>query len=180
MVVYEKTDFEAQKNKEDIYPKNNIAQLYFIQGWSNLHGNFSSWLRDASDFQHSTWSSPTSSWKICKYQIHPQVYWENSHIGRIIGLLYFLCFKICFLIHNHCKRLNVFSDPLKMTRIFWTLLRVCLNKIDTFLVCWEQNLGMEEEVDVLLTNCFQNNFFLISRFLPSTNQELLHNNFIIR
>ena len=30
MVVYEKTDFEAYKNKEDICPKNNIAQLYFI------------------------------------------------------------------------------------------------------------------------------------------------------
>ena len=30
MVVYEKTDFEALKIKEDICPKNNIAQLYFI------------------------------------------------------------------------------------------------------------------------------------------------------
>ena len=30
MVVYEKTDFEAYKNNEDIYSKNNIAQLYFL------------------------------------------------------------------------------------------------------------------------------------------------------
>ena len=30
MVVYGKTNFEAHKNKEDIFPKNNIAQLYFI------------------------------------------------------------------------------------------------------------------------------------------------------
>ena len=30
MVVYEKTDFEAYNSKEDICPKNNIAQLYFI------------------------------------------------------------------------------------------------------------------------------------------------------
>ena len=30
MVVYEKTDFETHKNKEDICLKNNIAQLYFI------------------------------------------------------------------------------------------------------------------------------------------------------
>ena len=30
MLVYEKTDFEAYKNKVDICPKNNIAQLYFM------------------------------------------------------------------------------------------------------------------------------------------------------
>ena len=29
MGVFEKTDCEALKNKEDICPKNNIAQLYF-------------------------------------------------------------------------------------------------------------------------------------------------------
>ena len=38
---------------------------------------------------------------------------------------YFLNFKNCFPIDNHCKRWNVFSDLLKITRIFWTLLRVC-------------------------------------------------------
>ena len=31
-------------------------------------------------------------------------------------LLYFLCLKICFLIDNHCKRLNVFSDLLIFTQ----------------------------------------------------------------
>ena len=36
----------------------------------------------------------------------------------------FLNFKNCFSIDNHCKRWNVFSDFLKITRIFWTLLRV--------------------------------------------------------
>ena len=36
----------------------------------------------------------------------------------------FLNFKNCFPIDNHCKRWNVFSDLLKITRIFWTLLRV--------------------------------------------------------
>ena len=36
----------------------------------------------------------------------------------------FLCFKICLLIGNHCKRWNVFSDLPKITYIFWTFLRV--------------------------------------------------------
>ena len=31
--------------------------------------------------------------------------------------------KYLFLIDNHCKRLNVFSDLPKITRIFCTLLR---------------------------------------------------------
>ena len=48
---------------------------------------------------------------------------EILFLGQMSSLL-FLCFKICFLINNHCKRLNVFSDPLEMTRIFWTLHRV--------------------------------------------------------
>ena len=30
MVVYVKKDLEAYKSKEDICPKNNIAQLYFL------------------------------------------------------------------------------------------------------------------------------------------------------
>ena len=30
MVVYEKADFEAQKYKEDIWPKINIVQLYLM------------------------------------------------------------------------------------------------------------------------------------------------------
>ena len=52
MIVYEKTDFEAQKSKEDICPRiilynYNIAN--FILGWSILHWNFFSWLRDTSD-----------------------------------------------------------------------------------------------------------------------------------
>ena len=29
MVIFEKTDFEALYNKEDICPVNNTAQLYF-------------------------------------------------------------------------------------------------------------------------------------------------------
>ena len=32
-----------------MYPKNNIAQLYFMWGWSDLRWNFPSGLRDASD-----------------------------------------------------------------------------------------------------------------------------------
>ena len=36
----------------------------------------------------------------------------------------FFCFKICFLIDIHCKKLNVFHDPLKIARIAWSLLRM--------------------------------------------------------
>ena len=31
---------------------------------------------------------------------------------------FFSCLQICSLIDTHCKRLNVFSDHLKITRIF--------------------------------------------------------------
>ena len=58
MDVYEKTDFEAYKNKENICPKNNIAQLYLIKGESNLHGNFPSFPKDGSDihrFSNRKW-----------------------------------------------------------------------------------------------------------------------------
>ena len=43
-------------------------------------------LRDALDiyrFKHSTWWWPTSCWKICEYQIHPYVCWQNWHVGQI-------------------------------------------------------------------------------------------------
>ena len=36
-----------------------------------------------TDFQQSTWCRPTSCWKICEYQSHPQVYWESSNLGQI-------------------------------------------------------------------------------------------------
>ena len=49
MVAYEKIYFEAYTNDQYISHKNNIAQLYFILGRAELHWNFSSWLRDASD-----------------------------------------------------------------------------------------------------------------------------------
>ena len=49
MVVYEKIYFEAYTNDQNIWHKNNIAQLYFILGRAELCWNFCSWLRDASD-----------------------------------------------------------------------------------------------------------------------------------
>ena len=49
MVVYEKIYFKAYTNDLYISHKNNFAQLYFISGRAELHWNFSSWLRDASD-----------------------------------------------------------------------------------------------------------------------------------
>ena len=49
MVVYEKIYFEAYRNNQYIWHKNNIAQLYFILGRAELRWNFSSWLRDAPD-----------------------------------------------------------------------------------------------------------------------------------
>ena len=49
MVVYEKIYFEAYRNDQYIWHKNNIAQLYFILGRAELRWNFSSWLRDVPD-----------------------------------------------------------------------------------------------------------------------------------
>ena len=49
MVVYEKIYFEAYRNDQYIWHKNNIAQLYFILRRAKLRCNFSSWLRDAPD-----------------------------------------------------------------------------------------------------------------------------------
>ena len=46
---YEKTDFEVLKNKEDICPKNNIAEIYFKIDRSNLNFSFDSMSGDASD-----------------------------------------------------------------------------------------------------------------------------------
>ena len=46
------------------------------------------------------------------------------YTGKIPNVSYFLCFKICFPMDNHCKRLNAFSDLLESTRTFWSLLRV--------------------------------------------------------
>ena len=59
MVVNEKTDFEARKNKEDICPKNNIAQLY--KGDPTYVGTLpvnSGMDHIFTDFQHSTWWDP--------------------------------------------------------------------------------------------------------------------------
>ena len=49
MVVYERIYFEAYRNDQYIWHKNNIAQLYFILGRVELCWNFSSWLKDAPD-----------------------------------------------------------------------------------------------------------------------------------
>ena len=49
MVVYEKIYFEAHTNDQYIGHKNNIAQLYFILAKVELHWNFSSIPKDASD-----------------------------------------------------------------------------------------------------------------------------------
>ena len=49
MLVYEKKYFEAYTNHQYIWPKSNIAQLYFILGKAERRWNFSSWLRDVPD-----------------------------------------------------------------------------------------------------------------------------------
>ena len=46
MVVFEKIYFEAYRNDQYIWHKNNIAQLYFILWRAKLCWNFSRWLRD--------------------------------------------------------------------------------------------------------------------------------------
>ena len=54
-------------NKQSIYLKNNIAQLYFIQRTSEVHLNFSSTLKLAAiltEYLHTIWWGPTSCWKI--------------------------------------------------------------------------------------------------------------------
>ena len=57
MVVYEKTDFEAYKNKEDICPKNNFAQLYFKGDptYVAIYPVDSGMDQIFTDFQHSKW-----------------------------------------------------------------------------------------------------------------------------
>ena len=49
MVAYEKFYFQSFINNQNIYLKNNIAQLYFILGTSELHLKFYSTPRDSSD-----------------------------------------------------------------------------------------------------------------------------------
>ena len=49
MVAYEKIYFEAYTDDQNIWHKNNIAQLDFVLGTAELCLNFSSWLRDVHD-----------------------------------------------------------------------------------------------------------------------------------
>ena len=115
MVANGKTDFEAQRNEEDMYPKNNIAQLYLKYGWSDLHWNFPSGFRDASDIykfpaQHMVqahflledlWVSEPSSGELGKFQHrsdHPYIKYNCAIL--FLGYMFFfifLYFKICFL-----------------------------------------------------------------------------------
>ena len=36
-----------------------------------------------TDFQQCAWLRPTSCWKICEYQSHPQVYWKKSNVAGL-------------------------------------------------------------------------------------------------
>ena len=65
-------------------------------------------------------SPPCAILEICEYL-------GTGKRSSLFFMLHFLCFKLCFLIDNHCKRSNVFSNLLKITRIFWSLLRVVYN-----------------------------------------------------
>ena len=58
MVVYEKKYFEAYRNDQYIWHKNNITQLYFILGRAKLCWNFSSEPKDVPDiyrFSNRKW-----------------------------------------------------------------------------------------------------------------------------
>ena len=60
MVVYDKIYFEAYRNGQYIWNKNNIAQLYFILGRAKLHWNFSSTLKDVPHihrFSNRKWTT---------------------------------------------------------------------------------------------------------------------------
>ena len=74
MVVYEKTDFEAYKNKEDICPKNYIAQLYFFKGDLTYMVIFPVHLRMDlifPEFPIGNGSPLCAVLEICKYLMHP-------------------------------------------------------------------------------------------------------------
>ena len=52
----------------------NTTQLYFILGTAELHWKFPVNLKILlifTDFQQSTYLTPTSCWKVCEYQSHP-------------------------------------------------------------------------------------------------------------
>ena len=51
MVVYEKIYLKAYINNQNIWLKNNTAQIYFILGRASFHWNFSSLLRNATENQ---------------------------------------------------------------------------------------------------------------------------------
>ena len=70
--------------------------------------------------------------KLCKFQRTQEKFQcrsdlPNINIIVILGsnvYLNYLCFKNNFLKDNHCESLNVLSDFLKITRIFWILFKV--------------------------------------------------------
>ena len=125
-----------------------------IKGDLTYVGTFPVNLRMAlifTDFPTGSWSPPCAVLEICKYQRHPWVHWESSNVGRIIyncAILFLVCMSSSFFcaskffpIDNHCKRLNEFSDPLKTTRIFWTLLGVLkvIFYLGLFCQCWKDS-----------------------------------------
>ena len=74
------------------------------------------WSREVPALGGAWWRSPHGY-----YCGRYASYW-NAFL--FIYLFIYLCFQNYFLIDNHCRRQNVFSDLLQIIRIFWTLLGV--------------------------------------------------------
>ena len=148
-----KTDFEVWKNKKDICPKNNVAEIYFIMDRFDLC--FSCYIisGDTSDMYRFFNRKLINNMWFCHFCLFPVGKYVNflvipgytikyrfdlfimKYISAILQMASIMphAWKYLFLIDTHCKRQNVFSDILKITRIFWSLLGVVLGETKCFL-----------------------------------------------
>ena len=116
------------------------------------------------------WLSPDILWKLkCRSDLSITKYISAILFCGQMALVLPHAWKYLFLIDNHFKRLNIFSDLPKITSIFWTLLRLNLlqwgqseffhwnilkevipNCFKIALVC--ANIQLSKSFDVTITN----------------------------
>ena len=128
MFSMRKQILKHKKIKEDLCPKNNMENYILYKDDRIYVGMFPVDLemlqKQISSTAHGEDPLPVGKSVNIRYigkflcrLGHPYVKYNCVIFGTNVFFI-FLFFKICFLIENYCKRLNVFSDLLKITRIF--------------------------------------------------------------
>ena len=92
------------------------------------------------------------------------IFWTNVFF---ISLYY----KICFPIDNHCKSSTIFPDRLKITRIFWYLIRVTMLTQMTCMLHYSHFFTGDQFSQHTGRNCDLGQQFEIIPHEPATDHE---------